>query len=106
MATLSSGLHDAVFFENTDDVGVCILSAGLAKRLEPISSLIAKPAFPLCGGPPIAERWVRKFVQLGIRNIAMNLHKVPDSVRGYFGDGGRFLADITYVYEEQPTGTL
>lgn len=95
-----------MFSENADEVGVCILSAGLAKRLEPISSLVAKPAFPLCGGPPIAERWVRQFVQAGIQTLAMNLHKVPDSIYTYFGDGARFLADISYIYEDQPTGTL
>jgi NDP-sugar pyrophosphorylase family protein len=86
--------------------GVCILAAGLAKRLEPISEVIAKPAFPLGGQIPIAELWVRKFVDAGLPNIAMNLHRVPESIRGYFGDGRRFLADLTYVYEETPTGTL
>jgi len=36
-------------------VAVCILAAGIAKRLEPISAVIAKPAFPLGGRVPIAE---------------------------------------------------
>ena len=86
--------------------GVCILAAGLAKRLEPISDVVAKPAFPLAGQVPIAELWVRKFVDAGLTRIAMNLHRVPESIRGYFGDGQRFLADLAYVYEETPTGTL
>lgn len=87
-------------------LAVCMLAAGVAKRLEPISAVIAKPAFPLGGRVPIAELWVRKFVDAGISNFAMNLHRVPDSIRGYFGDGKRFLADITYVLEERPSGTL
>jgi len=73
-------------------VGVCILAAGVARRLEPISAVIAKPAFPLGGRIPIAESWVRKFVDAGISSMAMNLHRVPDSIQGYFGDGRRFLA--------------
>jgi mannose-1-phosphate guanylyltransferase/phosphomannomutase len=60
----------------------------------------------LAGRIPIAELWVRKFVEAGIPNIAMNLHRIPESIRNYFGDGQRFLADISYVYEEQPSGTL
>ena len=87
-------------------VGVCILAAGIAKRLEPISAVIAKPAFPLGGRVPIAELWVRKFVDGGIPTMAMNLHRVPGSVQDHFGDGRRFLADITYVYEDAPSGTL
>lgn len=87
-------------------VGVCMLAAGVARRLEPISAVIAKPAFPLGGRVPLAELWVRKFVDAGITSMAMNLHRVPDSIQGYFGDGRRFLADITYVYEDAPSGTL
>jgi len=86
--------------------GVCILAAGLAKRLEPISNVIAKPAFPLAGRVPIIELWVRRFLDAGITRIAMNLHRVPESIRTHFGDGKRFLADITYAHEEKPSGTL
>src|SRR5437870_12333332 len=88
------------------DVGVCILAAGVAKRLEPISAVIAKPAFPLGGRIPIAELWVRCFVDAGLNAIAMNLHRVPDSIQTYLGDGSKFLADISYTYEETPSGTL
>lgn len=87
-------------------IGVCILAAGIAKRLEPISAIIAKPAFPLGGRIPIAELWVRKFVQAGVPAMAMNLHRVPESIRGYFGDGSALDADISYVYEQAPSGTL
>ena len=87
-------------------VAVCILAAGVAKRLEPISAVIAKPAFPLGGRIPIAELWVRRFAEAGIGSIAMNLHRVPGSIQDYFGDGQRFLADISYVYEDAPSGTL
>ena len=85
---------------------VTMLCAGLARRLEPVSRIIAKPAFPLGGRVPIAENWVRTYAKAGIENIAMNLHVVPDSVRGYFGDGKQFLANIRYVEEKEPSGTL
>jgi NDP-sugar pyrophosphorylase family protein len=90
----------------SETIGVCILAAGIAKRLEPLSGLIAKPAFPLGGKVPIAELLVRKFAAAGLSRMAMNLHRVPESVRRHFGDGERFLADIGYVEEETPSGTL
>lgn len=89
-----------------EKTGVCILAAGVAKRLEPISNIISKPAFPLGGKLPIVELWVRKFVNAGFKKISMNLHRVPESVSEYFKDGKKFLAEITYVYEDKPSGTL
>jgi len=94
------------FASSKQDLAVCVLAAGIARRLEPISSVIAKPAFPLGGRIPIAELWVRTFVEAGISTIAMNLHRVPESIRSYFGDGQKLLADITYVFEDRPSGTL
>jgi len=92
--------------QHSPKTGVCILAAGIAKRLEPISGVIAKPAFPLAGQVPIVELWVRKFVEAGLTNMAMNLHRVPESIRGHFGDGKRFFANIAYVNEKVPSGTL
>ncbi len=89
-----------------EKVGVCILAAGIAKRLEPISNIIAKPAFPLGGKLPILELWIQKFVETGIRRIIMNLHRVPESIKDYFKDGKKFLAEISYLEEKVPSGTL
>lgn len=91
----------------SEKVACCILCAGVARRLEPISAVIAKPAFPLGGRVPIAELWVRKFVESGITDISMNLFHVPRSISDYFGNGHRFLADIRYAVEQgAPSGTL
>ncbi len=95
-----------VLAKHNSDIAVCILAAGIAKRLEPLSSIIAKPAFPLAGRIPIAELWVRRFADAGITRLAMNLHRAPHSLRSHFEDGKRFGADITYVDEDQPSGTL
>src|SRR5207253_1782860 len=70
------------------------------------SAVIAKPAFPLGGRIPIAELWIRRFVDAGLNNIAMNLHRVPDSIQKQLEDGSGFLANISYVYEQTPSGTL
>ncbi len=101
-----SYLLEKTFQKETDEVGVCILAAGLAKRLEPISAIIAKPAFPLGGRVPIVELWVRKFVSAGLNKIVMNLHRVPESISEYFKNGSKFLSEIYYANESKPSGTL
>ena len=93
------GLHD--------DIRCAILAAGLGKRLEPLTvRYIPKPLFPLGGKLPMVESWVRKMVESGISDISMNLCVLKQTVKRYFGDGAKFGANISYVEEEVPSGTL
>jgi NDP-sugar pyrophosphorylase family protein len=57
-----------------------ILAAGLGTRLQPLTSLRAKPALPIRGVPIIgyALAWLRAN---GVREVVINLHHLPDSVR-------------------------
>jgi mannose-1-phosphate guanylyltransferase/phosphomannomutase len=84
-----------------------ILAAGVARRLEPISSIIAKPMFPLGGDFPICQNWVERLERVGIGQVGMNLYAVPISIKQHFGDGSTFLTEISYAHEEtSPSGTL
>ena len=93
------GLHD--------DIRCTILAAGLGKRLEPLTvRYIPKPLFPLGGKVPMVETWIRKMVESGITDLSMNLCVLKQTIKRYFGDGGKFGATISYVEEEVPSGTL
>jgi NDP-sugar pyrophosphorylase family protein len=84
-----------------------ILAAGLGKRLEPLTARhLPKPLFPLGGKVPLAEIWVRRMVEAGITNISMNLCVLAETIERHFGNGSRFGANITYVKEQTPSGTL
>ena len=85
----------------------CILAAGLEKRMKPLTvSHLPKPMFPLGGKIPMAEIWVRRFIESGITNISMNLCVLSETVKRYFEDGSKYAADIKYIDEDLPSGTL
>ncbi|MBC7853252.1 MAG: NDP-sugar synthase [Pirellulaceae bacterium] len=84
-----------------------ILAAGLGKRLEPLTARhLPKPLFPLGGKTPLAEIWVRRMEEAGITDISMNLCVLAETIERHFGDGSRLGANITYVKEKSPSGTL
>ena len=91
----------------SDDIKCAILAAGLGKRMDPLTARhLPKPLFPLGGKLPMVEVWVRRLVESGITDISMNLCVLSETIQRHFGDGARFGADITFVVEEKPTGTL
>lgn len=86
---------------------LAILAAGLGSRMDPIPQHhLPKPMFPLGGVVPMAEVWVRRAVAAGITDISMNLCVLKDTIKSYFKDGLLFGADISYVEEEEPSGTF
>lgn len=70
-----------------------ILAAGLGKRMDPLTvSHLPKPLFPLCGKVPMAEVWVRRFVDSGITDISMNLCVLSKTIKRHFGDGLKYTS--------------
>jgi len=51
------------------------------------------------------EHAVRLLKTHGFDDIIVNLHYMPEKIKGYFGDGSDFGVKITYSYEEQLLGT-
>jgi NDP-sugar pyrophosphorylase family protein len=88
-------------------IKLTLLAAGLGRRMDPLTvHHLPKPMFPLGGTVPMMETWVRRAVDSGITDISMNLCNLKDTIKNYFRDGIIFGANITYVEEETPTGTL
>lgn len=54
----------------------------------------------------MSEVWVRRMVKSGITDISMNLCVLADLIKRHFRDGLKFGADLTYIEEEIPSGTL
>lgn len=81
-----------------------ILAAGFGTRLWPLTEDRTKAALPFLNRPLICYS-VEYLTSFGIRDIIVNLHHQPDSIRRALGDGSDFGAKITYSFEEEILGT-
>ena len=59
-----------------------VLTAGLATRLRPLSRVRAKAALPVAG-EPLVERILRWLAAAGVEEFVLNLHHLPDAIRGH-----------------------
>jgi NDP-sugar pyrophosphorylase family protein len=81
-----------------------ILAAGYGTRLWPLTIDRAKPAIPFMGRPLVG--YVAEYLaRYGFREVVVNLHHRPESVREALGDGARFGARFHYVEEPDILGT-
>jgi NDP-sugar pyrophosphorylase family protein len=81
-----------------------ILAAGFGERLWPLTADRTKPALPVLGKPLVGyvAEYLRNF---GVKDVVVNLHHQPDSVRKALGDGSQFGVKLHYVYEPVILGT-
>jgi NDP-sugar pyrophosphorylase family protein len=81
-----------------------ILAAGFGTRLFPLTIDRTKPAIPFLGKPLVG--YVAEYVaRFGFRDIVVNLHHQPASVKDALGDGSRFGVKIHYSEEPEILGT-
>ena len=81
-----------------------ILAAGYGTRLWPLTIDRAKPAIPFMGRPLVG--YVAEYLaRHGAREVIVNLHHRPESVRAALGDGTRFGVRLHYVEEHDILGT-
>ncbi|HUQ88196.1 MAG TPA: NDP-sugar synthase [Vicinamibacterales bacterium] len=81
-----------------------ILAAGLGTRLQPLSSLRAKPALPVAGAPLIV-RTLESLRAAGLRRVVINLHSCAASITRIVGDGSQFGLDVRYSWETEVLGS-
>ena len=76
-----------------------ILAAGFGTRLWPLTIGRTKPAIPFLNRPLIAYtiEYLRGY---GLKDLFINLHHEPDSMREQIGDGSHYGVKIYYSIEE------
>ena len=76
-----------------------ILAAGFGTRLFPLTIDRTKPAIPFLGKPLVG--YVAEYVaRFGFKEVVVNLHHQPESVKDALGDGADFGVKIHYTVEE------
>lgn len=81
-----------------------VLTAGLGTRLQPLSSVRAKPALPVAG-VPLVTRILKWLKHVGIERVVLNLHHRADSITSIVGDGSGLGLDLRYSWETSILGS-
>lgn len=81
-----------------------ILHGGAGTRLRPLTFTGPKQLIPVAN-KPISQYVLEDLVEAGINDVAIILGNIyPEKVKEYYGDGSRFGAKITYIYQGEPKG--
>jgi mannose-1-phosphate guanylyltransferase len=81
-----------------------VLTAGLATRLQPLSSVRAKAALPVAGDV-LVVRILKQLAAAGIRRVVLNLHHRAASITRHVGDGTRLGLSVRYSWETEVLGS-
>jgi mannose-1-phosphate guanylyltransferase len=81
-----------------------VLTAGLGTRLQPLSSVRAKPALPVAG-TPLVSRILHWLQGSGIQRVVLNLHHRAETITSIVGDGSGFGLDVRYSWETNILGS-
>ncbi len=81
-----------------------IMAAGKGTRLRPITDLVPKPMAPIVNRPALYHI-LRLLQRHGVGEVIINLHHLPDSITGYFGNGAGLGLKIEYSFELELLGT-
>mgnify|MGYP003576152222 CR=1 FL=1 len=76
-----------------------ILAAGFGTRLFPLTIDRTKPAIPFLG-KPLVGYVAENLSHFGFRDVIVNLHHQPESVKSALGDGSKYGVNIEYTLEE------
>ncbi|ATG76496.1 nucleotidyltransferase family protein [Pseudoalteromonas sp. 1_2015MBL_MicDiv] len=96
-------LHDTLIIEKRENP-IFIMAGGFGTRLKPLTDNCPKPMLKV-GGKPMLETLINNFKNHGFYKFYISTHYLPEVIMNYFGDGGEFDVEITYVHEEEPLGT-
>lgn len=80
-----------------------ILSAGLGKRMRPLTNNIPKPLIRVANKPLIVWH-IERLRDAGFKEIIINVAYLGYKIIDYLGDGSRFGVDIIYSDEQKEGG--
>ncbi|MCE2613626.1 nucleotidyltransferase family protein [Flavobacteriaceae bacterium D16] len=86
-------------------IDAIIMAGGEGKRLRPLTENTPKPLLKV-GDKPIMEHNMDRLALFGIDDFWVSVKYLGEKIEAYFGSGAEKNIAITYVYEDQPLGTV
>jgi len=103
-----SGQHETVaagIYAGQDQMKAILLSAGMGKRLRPLTYSFPKALAPL-NGRPLLDYWLEICEAGGISEVLINGHYLADQIEAFVRHARpRYRMDIHFVYEKRLFGT-
>jgi len=84
---------------------VVLMAGGLGERLRPLTEGTPKPLLKV-GNRPILETILEHCLKNGFYKFMISVRYRAEQVKDYFGDGSTWGAQIEYLHEDQPRGTI
>ena len=81
-----------------------VLTAGLGRRLRPLTDVRAKPAVPVAG-EALIRRVLSWLAGQGVREAVLNLHHRPETITRVVGDGSALGLRVRYAWEPTLLGS-
>ncbi len=104
----NNAIVDILNFKYQDTIipaDVILMAGGKGKRLMPLTANTPKPLLRI-GEKPIIEYNIDRFIKCGIKNINLSINYLGEQLVEYFGNGSIKSANIKYVCETKPLGTI
>lgn len=86
-------------------IDAVIMAGGEGRRLRPLTENTPKPLLKV-GDKPIMEYNLDRLALYGIDDFWVSVKYLGEKIEAYFGTGADKNVAISYVYEDQPLGTI
>lgn len=81
-----------------------IIAGGFGTRLRPLTYNLPKPVVPIVNIPMVMHQ-IALLARHGIKDIVLNLHYLPESIKMILSEERRLGINIEFSIEESPLGT-
>lgn len=86
-------------------LNVVIMAGGQGQRLRPLTNDTPKPMLTV-GQKNILERLVKHITSFGLSRITISIGYLGEKIQHFFGDGSQWNAQISYLKESVPMGSI
>lgn len=86
-------------------IDVIVMAGGRGERLKPLTDNTPKPLL-LVGNKPIIEHNIDQLISYGIDDLWISVRYLGEQIEDYLRDGSSKGANIKYIWEDLPLGTI